>query len=82
MEKTVRDKIATWATAAWPVSSHVSAADVYRKAWGEWGGTGCSLPSFTEALQSLDFAAQQFGHVWIIRLPGPKVQTVKCEGVT
>lgn len=81
----VRDKISEWASHAWPVSSHVSAADAYRRAWGEWGGDGCSLPSFTEILQSLGWHAQLFGSVWLIRLPGPSprlaASAIRCEGV-
>ena len=84
MEISVRDKISGWASKAWPVSSHVSAEDCYRKAWGEWGGSDCSLPSFTEALQSLGFSVQVFGSVWLIRLPGPspKLATgaIRCGG--
>ena len=86
MEKTVRDAISEWAGKAWPVSSYVSAEDAYKKAWGEYGQSGCSLVTFMEALQSLGFAAQLFGIVWIIRLPGPSpkmaVQTIRCEGVS
>ena len=80
MEKTVRDKISEWAGRAWPVSSHISAEDVYKKAWGHFGESGCSLVTFREALKAIGFEADLFGSVWIIRLPGPKVATVKCGG--
>lgn len=85
MENSVRDAIVKWAAVAWPVSSHVSAEDCYRKAWGEWGGTDCSLPSFMDVLQSLGFAVQLFGHVWLIRLPGPGPKlaagAIRCGGL-
>ena len=71
MEKSVRDAISEWARKAWPVSSQISAEDAYRKCWGEYGESGCSLVTFKEVLQTLGFAAQLFGHVWLIRLPGP-----------
>ena len=84
MEKSVRDAIVKWASAAWPVFSHVSAEDAYRKCWGEYGESGCSFVTFKEVLQSLGFAAQLFGSVWIIRLPGPSPKmaagAIRCEG--
>ena len=86
MEKNVRDKISEWAGKAWPVSSHISAEDAYRKCWGEYGESGCSLVTFTEVLQSLGFDVQLFGKVWIIRLPGPSPKmaagAIRCEGET
>lgn len=84
MEKSVRDAIVKWARKAWPVSSHISAEDAYCKCWGEYGESGCSLVTFTEVLQSLGFGVQLFGHVWIIRLPGPSPKlaagAIRCEG--
>ena len=82
MEKTVRDKISKWATTAWPVSSHVSEEDVYKKAWGHFGEGGCSLVTFKETLKAIGFNADLFGRVWILRLGNGKAQTIKSEGVT
>ena len=85
MEKSVRDKISEWSARAWPVSSHVSSEDAYKKAWGHFGQSGCSLVSFRETLEAIGFTAQLFGHVWIIRLPGPSPKLaagfLKCEGI-
>ena len=85
MEKSVKDRIAAWSEKAWPTSSHVSAEDCLKKAWGNFGESGCSLVTFSEALKSLGFGVQLFGHVWIIRLPGPSPKMaasfLRCEGL-
>ena len=78
---TAQERVRRYVETGWPVASR-TLDGCLRKAWSAFGEANIGLIEFTELLANEGFRPQQYGIFWMLRFPGPKPQTVKCEGVT
>ena len=76
---TDQEKVKAYVRKAWPVASK-TLDGCLRKSWSAFGQANIGLIAFTELLANEGFRPRQYGIMWLLCYPGPKIQTVKCKG--
>lgn len=77
---TAQQQVRRYCRTGWPVASR-TLDGCLRKAWSASKIANLGLTEFVDLLAAEGFRPRLYGVFWLLRLPGPKVQTVKCEGV-